>query len=45
MEARGNEESMLGRDRQELRGRDARMYDKQLMTQREQQHRDSYMSR
>ena len=38
MQARGEEEGILGKNRSELRGRDARMYDKQMMDRKERQH-------
>mmetsp|Transcript_24440 Transcript_24440/g.73348 ORF Transcript_24440/g.73348 Transcript_24440/m.73348 type:complete len:222 (-) Transcript_24440:30-695(-) len=38
MQQRGEEEGILNRNRSELRGRDARMYDKALMEKRERQH-------
>ena len=38
MQAKGNDEGILGRNRADLRGRDARMYDKRMLEQRERNH-------
>ena len=38
MQAKGADEGILGRDRADLRGRDARMYDKRMLEQRERNH-------